>query len=125
MIPVQQLDQPIFLEAPGSGTTSGTVAEKITRHCDVRSEVGRTLRELQLIDLAGLNSPLSAVEPEMRTNRMASQRDADETSIRGGHRGVHILYFQSNSRWPVDADVHDEVSTLRKYSFQGETRRTI
>ena len=51
--------------------------------------------------------------------------DADETSIEGGHRGVHIPYLQSNSGRPFDTDVHDEVSTLRNHSFQGEARRTI
>jgi len=51
--------------------------------------------------------------------------DADEMSIGGGYRGVHIPYLQSNSGRPFDTDVHDEVSTLRKHSFQGEARRTI
>ena len=51
--------------------------------------------------------------------------DADETSIAGGHRGVHISYLQNNSGRPFDTDVHDEVSTMRKHSFQGEARRTI
>ena len=65
------------------------------------------------------------MEPEVRINRITSQRDADETSISGGHHGVHISYLQSNSGWRFDTDVHDEVSTLRKHSFQGEARRTI
>ncbi|MGB7846036.1 MAG: hypothetical protein WBL63_10500, partial [Candidatus Acidiferrum sp.] len=49
--------------------------------------------------------------------------DADEK--RGGHSGPHIPYLQSCSGRPFDSDVHDEVPTLRKHSFQGEARGTI
>ena len=46
-------------------------------------------------------------------------------SMGGGHDGVQIPYLQRNSGRPFDTDLHDEVSTLRKHSNQGETRRTI
>ena len=61
---------------------------------------------------------ISVVESEMHINRIAS-------SIGGGHRGVHIPYLRSSSGQPCDTNVYDEMSTLRKHSFQGEARRTI
>jgi hypothetical protein len=48
--------------------------KEITRYRDVPSAFDTALWKLQLIDSAGLTSPLSAVEPEVHTNRMASQR---------------------------------------------------
>jgi hypothetical protein len=99
--------------------------KEITPYRDVSSEFDTTLWKLQLIDFAGLTSPLSAVEPEVHNKPNSIPTDADETSIEGGHDGVHVPYLQSNSGRPFDTDVHDEVSTLRKHSFQGEARRTI
>jgi hypothetical protein len=99
--------------------------KEITRYRDVRSEFDTTLWKLQLIDFAGLASPLSAVEPEVHTNRIVSERMPMRLSIGGGHHGVHIPYLQTNSERPYDTDVHHEVSTLRKHGFQGEARRRI
>ena len=48
--------------------------KEITRYLDVPSEFDATLWKLQLIDFAGLTSPLSAVEPKVHTNRIASQQ---------------------------------------------------
>jgi hypothetical protein len=56
-----------FFRLLGSGTTGSNVAEKITWYRDVRSGFDSTLWKLQLIDFAGLTSPLSAVEPEVHT----------------------------------------------------------
>ena len=52
----------------------GQSLKKITRYRDVRSEFDTTFWKRQLIDFARLTSPLSAVEPEVRTNRITSQR---------------------------------------------------
>lgn len=48
--------------------------KEITWYRDAVLEFDTTLWKLQLIDFARLTSPLSAVEPEMHTNRIASQR---------------------------------------------------
>jgi hypothetical protein len=93
--------------------------KEITRYRHVPSEFDTTLWKLQLIDFAGLTSPSSAVEPEVHTNMPMRRR------FEGGHDGVHVPYLQTNSGRPFDTDLHDEVSTLRKHSIQGETRRTI
>jgi hypothetical protein len=47
--------------------------KEITRYRGVPSAFDTALWELQLIDFAGL-TPLSAVEPEVHTNRIASQQ---------------------------------------------------
>ncbi len=99
--------------------------KEITWYRDTVLEFDTTLWKLQLIDFAGLTSPLSAVEPEMQYKPNSIPTDANETSIEGGHDGVQVPYLQSNSERPFDTDVHDEVSTLRKRSFQGEARRTF
>jgi hypothetical protein len=103
----------------------GIPLKEITWYRDAALEFDTTLWKLQLIDFAGLTSPLSAVEPEVHTNQIAFPTDADEASIEGGHDGIHVPHLQSNSGRPFDTDVHDEVSTLRKHSFQGEARRTF
>jgi len=61
---------------------------------------------------------ISVVESEMHINRIAS-------SIGEDHRGIPIPSLQSSSGRSFDTNVHDEMSTLRKHSFQGEARRTI
>ena len=53
---------------------AGQSLKRITRYRDVCSEFDTTLWKLQLIDFAGLTSSLSAVEPEMPTNPITSQR---------------------------------------------------
>ena len=100
----------------GSGTTDGNVAEKITSYRDVCCESEERSQKLQPIDFAGLllrqrRGTRNAYEPN------SVPTDADEKSIAGGHRGVHIPYLQSNFGRPFDTDVYDEVSTLRKHSL--------
>ena len=46
----------------------GLSLKKITRYRDLHFEFGTTSWERQLIDCAGLTSPLNVVEPEVPTN---------------------------------------------------------
>ena len=75
LIHAQQSDQSILLlEVLVLVRQVATSMKEITRYRDVRSEFDTALRKLQLIDFAGLTSPLGAMETEVHTNRIASQR---------------------------------------------------
>ena len=67
----------------------GNVAEEITRFRDVRSEFEQRSGYLSRLTLLGyfsicVDGTRNAHEPN------SVPTDADETSIAGGHRGVHI-----------------------------------